>query len=428
MKSAIPIREALQSKYTGKNVTVRGWVYRKRSMKGKVFLVLRDSTDIIQAVVADNSRAWQSANDITIESSCYISGKLKKDDRAPTGYELIVSGVEIVGLAEIFPISRDTSTEFLMDVRHLSLRSRRMTAILRVRSTMLLAYHEYLHSINYTEAEAPTFNAATSEGGSSTFAVDYFGQKAFLSQSWQFYAENMIHVFEKIYALTPSFRAEKSSTNRHITEFWMLEVEAAWAGMPDILKIAEGCIVYAIKKILKENKRELEILGVDIDKLKKVKSPFPQMTYDAALKKLQKKGFKISYGQDLGAKEERELAKPYGVPVAVTNYPLQILKFYHGEDPKKLGTGLNFNILAPGLGEIVDGSQREPDLKKIISRLKRAKIDLGSSDWYLDSRRYGSVPHAGFGLGTERVLQWILDLEHIRDTLPFPRFMNRISP
>ncbi len=428
MKSAKQIREILQSNYVSKLVTVRGWVYRKRSMKDKVFLVLRDSTDIIQVIIKKDSLAWQAANDITIESSCYIKGKVRKDPRAPTGYEMDATEIDIVGLADIFPISRDLSTEFLMDVRHLSLRSRRMNAILKIRSTMLMAFHEYLHQQKYTEAEAPLFSAATSEGGSETFEVEYFGKKAYLSQSWQFYAENLIHVFEKVYALAPSFRAEKSSTNRHVTEFWHLEVESAWAGMPEILKIAEGCIVSAIKKIITENKRELEVLGVDVSKLRKVKSPLPQITYDEAIKKLHKKGVKIKYGQDLGAKEERELAKPYDTPLVVTNYPLQILKFYHGEDPKKLGTGMNFNILAPGLGEIIDGSQREPDLKKIVQRLKKAKIDLGSSEWYLDSRKYGSVPHAGFGLGTERVLQWILNLEHIRDTLPFPRFINRISP
>lgn len=422
------VNSVLKSSYENKKVTLRGWVYRKREQKKLIFIILRDSSNIIQGVVKKDSKAWKEAEKITVESSCEISGTIHKDKRAPTGYELKVDNLKIIGLAETFPISRDVSTEFLMDVRHLYLRSRKMTAILKIRSTMLLAFHEYLRKEGYTEAEAPTFNAATSEGGSETFEVDYFDRKAYLSQSWQFYAENMIHSLEKVYALAPSFRAEKSMTSRHITEFWHLEVEAAWNNMKDILKISEGCIIHAIKKILKENKTELEILGVDISKLKNVKTPFPTITYEKAIKELNKRGLKIKYGSDFGAKEERALAEPYGQPVVVTNYPLEILKFYHGEDKKNPGTGMNFNILAPGLGEIVDGSQREPDLKKIKKRLKKAKIDLGDSDWYLDSRRYGSVPHAGFGLGTERVLQWLLGLDHIRDTLPFPRTPNRIHP
>lgn len=422
------INSILNPSFENKKTKIRGWVYRKREQKKLIFIIIRDSSNIIQCVVKKDSKAWKDAEKITVESSCELSGTINKDERAPTGYEIKVDTLNIVGLAETFPISRDVSTEFLMDVRHLYLRSRKMTAILKIRSTMLMAFHEYLRKEGYIEAEAPTFNSATSEGGSETFEVTYFDKKAYLSQSWQFYAENMIHSLEKVYTLAPSFRAEKSLTNRHITEFWHLEVESAWAEMKDILKIAEGCILSVIKKILKENKTELEILGVDTLKLKKVKIPFPKITYEKAIKELNENGFKIKYGSDFGAKEERALAEPYGQPVVVTNYPLEILKFYHGEDKKNPRTGMNFNILAPGLGEIVDGSQREPDLKKIQKRLKKAKINLGDSDWYLDSRRYGSVPHAGFGLGTERLLQWLVGLEHIRDALPFPRTPNRIHP
>lgn len=423
------IRQALE-KQKGR-IALRGWVYRERSSKKLKFIVLRDSTNIIQCVISRDAvgeEKFETADKIQIETSMEIYGQLKKDDRAPTGFELQVSDFKVVGESDQFPINKDQSVEHLMDYRHLTLRTRRLTAIMKIRSTMLFAFHEYLHDNGYTEAQAPTFNASTSEGGPSTFKVDYFGSVAFLTQSWQFYAENFIHAFEDVYAIAPSFRAEKSSTNRHTTEFWHLEVESAWKGMSDILSVAEGCITHAIKKILEKHETELETLRVDTAPWKKIETPLPRMTYNEAIETLQKKGYTIKYGDDFGAPEEKELAKSYGVPIAVTNYPLDILKFYHGEDPEKPGTGMNFNILAPGLGEIIDGSQRESDLKKIEKRLEQDGIDLGDSDWYLDSRRYGSVPHAGFGLGTERVLQWLLGLEHIRDALPFPRFINRIRP
>ncbi|MGM5480281.1 MAG: asparagine--tRNA ligase [Nanobdellota archaeon] len=423
------IQQALNQKEG--DVSLRGWVYRERGNNSLKFIVLRDSTNIIQCVISKEAigeELFSKADSIQVEASIEIHGTLKQDDRAPTGFEVKVSAFDIVGFSDQYPITKDQSVELLMDKRHLAIRTRRLTAILKIRSTMLFAFEEYLHDKGYTQAQAPTFNAATSEGGSSTFKVDYFGQDAFLSQSWQFYAENFIHAFEDVYALAPSFRAEKSSTNRHLTEFWHLEVESAWKGMNDILSVAEGCILHAIQRIIEKNQSELDVLDIDTAPWKKISIPFPKMTYDEAIAKLHEKGFTIPHGQDLGAPEERELAKEYGVPVAVTNYPLSILKFYHGEDPDKKGTGMNFNILAPGLGEIVDGSQRESDLKEIERRLEESGIDLGDSDWYLDSRRYGSVPHAGFGLGTERVLQWLLGLEHIRDALPFPRFMNRIKP
>ncbi len=420
------IRDILKKSKAGKTVEVCGWVYRKREMKDKIFLVIRDSTDIMQVIVTDKSDAWKSAQKVTIESSVIISGTLKQDFRAPTGYELKAEKLEIVDLAERFPISKDLSTEFLMDVRHLALRGIKQAAIIKLRSQMFMAFHEYFRKNKFIEAEAPSFMSQGSEGGSEVFQVKYFGKKAFLTQSWQFYAENMIHAFENVYALAPSFRAEKSSTNRHLTEYWHLEVESAWANLNDIINLTEGCISAVIDKLLSENSRELEIVGVDKKWLNSLKPPYKKITYSKAVKELQKKGFKIKEGQDFGAPHEKELAK--NGPIFVTHYPMSILKFYHGEDPKNPGYGTNFNLLFPEVGETVDGSQREPELEKIKQRLKKAKINLGKSDWYLDSRRYGSVPHAGFGLGTERLLQALLKLDHIRDILPFPRFMNRIRP
>ncbi len=420
------IKDILKKSYLGKKVTVSGWVYRKREMKDKIFLVIRDSSNIIQAVIDSNSKSWKNAQKITIESSLKLSGKLAEDKRAPTGFEIKTQNIEIIGLAERFPISKDLSTEFLMDVRHLALRGIKQTAILKLRSSMFKAFHDFFDKHNFIEAEAPTFISEGSEGGSEVFQVKYFDKKAYLTQSWQFYAENLIHCFENVYALAPSFRAEKSSTNRHLTEFWHLEVESAWADLKDIMNLTESCISSVINRFLKKNKHELEVVGVDLKFLQSLKPPYKKITYSTAIKQLQKHGFKIKEGDDFGAPHEKYLAKDG--PVFITNYPLKILKFYHGEDSKRKGYGTNFNLLFPNTGEVVDGSQRESDLTKIKERLKKAKINLGNSDWYLDSRRYGAVPHSGFGIGTERLLQSLLNLEHIRDTLPFPRFMNRIKP
>jgi len=422
----ISIEQAIKEK-KGK-VNIRGWIYRIRKLKDKVFIVLRDSSEIVQCIIKD-PKLIKIADPLLIESSLEIQGKIYAEKRAPTKYEVEVTNLKIIHSAENFPIGKDQSQEFLLDIRHLSLRKRNLTASLKIRSTVMGALHEYLRKNKFVEVEAPSFSGATSEGGSNTFKVDYFGKKVYLTQSWQFYAENLIYAFEKAYAIAPSFRAEKSKTTRHLTEFWHCEVEAAWANLDDMIKLSEECILYVINKVLKENKKELKILEVDLTHLKKVKSPFPRITYKKAIERLQKAGHKIKYGDDLGAKEEKDLAKYYNKEfVVVTNYPLEILKFYHGEDLKNTGTGMNFNLLASKIGELVDGSEREPDLDKIIKRLKKAKIGLGDSEWYLDSRKYGSVPHSGFGLGTERLTQWICDLDTIKDAIPFPRTMLRTKP
>lgn len=426
----ISIQEALEKK-KGK-IAVRGWVYRIRKLKDKIFIVLRDSSNIIQAVIDKNKiteNEWKNADKLLFESSLEIEGSLREDKRAITGFEIDVSKIEVIGYAEQFPITREINEELLLDRRHLWLRSRKMTSILKIRSTVFFALHEFIRKKGFIEVQAPSFSGTTSEGGSETFEVKYFDKKAYLTQSWQFYAENFINAVEKAYAIAPSFRAEKSRTPWHVTEFWHFEVEGAWMNLDDDIKLAEECVEYVINKVLKENKKELEILNADISKLEKVKAPFKKIKYKEAIDKLKEKGHKIKYGDDFGADEERGLAKYYGDSfVFVTNYPLEILKFYHGEDSKNPGTGTNFNLLAPGMGEVVDGSQREPDLNKIKERLKKAKIDLGISDWYLDSRRYGSVPHAGFGLGIERFVAWICGLSTIKDAIPFPRTPTRIYP
>jgi len=433
-KNFISIQEAMnkvsESEETIK-VAIRGWVYRERGSKKKKFLVMRDGTGIVQCVLDKENfqEQWEEIDKIKIESSVKLSGEIKKDERAPSGYEIKVKEIEIVHIAEDFPINKDLNEKQLGDRRHLWLRSRKMTSSMKIRSTVMFALHEYMRKNKFVEIEAPSLNGATSEGGSETFEVKYFDKKAYLTQSWQFYAENYINAVEKAYAMAPSFRAEKSKTPWHVTEFWHFEVEGAWMDLNDDMKVAEECIVAAIDKVLKENKNELETLGVDIKKLEKVEAPFKKITYDEAIKTLQEKGHDIKWGDDFGSAEERSLAKYYGNNfVFVTNYPLELLKFYHGEDSNKPGTGTNFNLLAPDVGEMVDGSQREPDLEKIKQRLEKAGIDLGDSDWYLDSRRYGSVPHAGFGLGLERFVAWICGFDTIKDAIPFPRTPTRINP
>lgn len=425
----ISISESMK-KGSGK-VAIRGWVYRERGSNKMKFIVLRDSTDIIQCVFdrKDFEKQWNEIDTIQIEASVEIEGTIKADKRAPTGFEIKADKFNLIGESKEFPIQKDLNEELLGDRRHLWLRSRKMTAALKIRSTVMFALHEYMHKNGFTEVEAPSLSGATSEGGSETFDVKYFDKKAYLTQSWQFYAENFIHAVEKAYAIAPSFRAEKSKTPWHVTEFWHFEVEGAWFDLKKDMEVAEQAIVYAIKKVLSENQKELEVLEADIQMLKKVKSGFKRITYKEAIEKLKSKGHKIKYGDDFGSAEERGLAKYYGNAfVFVTNYPLELLKFYHGEDPKMKGTGTNFNLLAPGVGEMVDGSQREPDLKKIQERLKKAKMNLGASDWYLDSRRYGSVPHAGFGLGVERFVAWICGFDTIKDAIPFPRTPTRLNP
>ncbi|MBW6442190.1 asparagine--tRNA ligase [Patescibacteria group bacterium] len=425
----ISVQEAIKKK-SGK-VSLRGWVYRERGSNKIKFIVLRDSSNIIQCVLEREKfeTQWDEIDKLKIESSVEIHGKIKEDKRAPTGYEVLVDKIKIFQIAEEYPIGKDLNEKLLGDRRHLWLRSRKMTAILKIRSTLLFALHKFFRKNNFIEVEAPSFTASTSEGGSTTFEVSYFGKKAYLTQSWQFYAENIIHAVERAYAIAPSFRAEKSRTSRHLTEFWHCEVEAAWINLDDLIKLTKDCLHYVIEEVIKENTPELVSLGVNIPLLKKSKDRFGRIKYSEAIEKLNEMGHKIKYGEDFGAEEEKKLVGYFNCDLLfVTNYPLEILKFYHGEDLKNPGTGTNFNLLAKGLGEIVDGSQREENLDKIIKRLKKAKINLGISDWYLDSRRYGSVPHSGFGLGVERVIQWICGLENIKESIPFPRTPDMIYP
>ena len=432
----ISIKEAIKK---GKGeVDLRGWVYRERGSNQLKFIVLRDYSNIIQCVIDKDKvskKEWEDADKLLVESSVEIGGEIKEDKRAPTGYEIKVSKLNVVHFAEKYPITKDQSVEFLADNRHLWLRSRKMTAILKIRSTVFGAIHEYFRSKGFYEYQSPIFQSVQCEGGSTLFQVPYFGNKGvFLAQTWQLYAEPAIFSLEKIYTISPAFRAEKSKTSRHLTELWMCEMESAWANFDDIIDYGEELIKYIVKKVLENNKEELEILERDIKKLEPVlKKKFPRITYDDALKLLKEK-FKINieWGKDLRTIEEDKLSELFDTPIAVTRYPKKVKAFYMKEpsdnDSKKpVVNGVDF-IAPEHYGEIIGGSERESDIEKIKKRLKEEGEKIEEYKFYLDTRRYGSVPHGGFGLGVERVIAWICGLDNIKDAIPFPRTMLRFKP
>lgn len=426
----VSISKLLTGKQAGEAIHLRGWVARKRSSKKIAFLTIRDSTGRIQVSVnkENNPKAYDIADTIGYESALYITGILSEDARAPSGYEIKASEIEIVGKAEKFPITKDQSQELLLDVRHLALRSQAMTAMLKIRSSVFEAIHEYLRKSDYTEVQPPIFTTAGSEGGSTLFEVKYFDKTVFLSQSWQLYAENFIYSVEKAYTIAPSFRAEKSKSARHVTEFWHAEVEATWMEFEELLKLMENLISAICKNVAKKNKAELIALGKSPKDLLKVKAPFPRITYDKALEMLTENGMDVPYGKDLGATEERAIGKYFDKPVLITHYPREIMAFYKKVDPTNPKVCLNANLIAPKIGEIIDGSERESDMEKILESLKHEGLDPVEYDFYLDTRRYGSVPHSGFGMGIARVVMWICGFETIKDAIAFPRTMVRVKP
>ncbi len=428
----IQIQEAIEK---GKgNVSIHGWVHRERKQKDMIFLVVRDSTNIIQCVIKQDKvtkKEWEDSNKILIESSLEIEGEIKEDKRAPTGYEIQVSKINVIQFAEIFPINKDQSPELLLDNRHLWLRSRKMTSILKIRSTIFKAIHDYFRNEGFYEFQSPIIQSVQCEGGSTLFNVDYFGKKLFLAQTWQLYAEPAIFALEKVYCIAPSFRAEKSKTSRHLTEYWHAEMEQAWASFKDIQDHGENLIKNIVKEVLENNKEELKLLERDVKKLEPIlKKPFPRMTYTDALKILKEKcKIKIDWGKDLRTIEEDELSKLYDTPIIVTHYPKVVKAFYMKEDPKDTKVVFGCDFIAPeGYGEIIGGSEREPDKDKIISRLKEQGENPKNYEFYLDTRKYGSVPHGGFGMGVERIISWICGLDNIKDAIPYPRTMLRYVP
>ena len=414
-------------------VAIRGWIYRERGSNEFKFIVLRDSTDIIQCVFKKeqfDEKQWEELDKALIESSMEIEGTLHEDKRAPTGYELRAISFNVVQRAEKYPITKDQSPEFLLDMRHLWIRSRKLTAAMKVRHTVMQAFREFYIKNGYLEWAPPILTPNACEGGATLFEVKYYKEKLYLTQSWQLYAEAAIFALEKIFCISPCFRAERSKTSRHLSEFWMAEMESAWMNLDDLAKSAEGCVACIIEQVVKRNAKELEILGQDINKLKKITAPFPRITYTEALEILKKKEkINIPWGKDLRTIEEDLLMKHFDKPVIVTNYPKDIMAFYKPQDPKNPKTALCFDMLAPeGYGEIIGGSQRDVDIEELKRALKKEGEKIENYDWYLDTRRYGSVPHSGYGLGIERVVAWLCKLDNIKDAIPFPRTMLRFRP
>ncbi|MDP4012097.1 MAG: asparagine--tRNA ligase [Candidatus Nanoarchaeia archaeon] len=428
----ISIQEAMKK---GKGeVSIHGWVYRERGSSQLKFIVLRDSTNIIQCVIKKEDvgdKQFGIADKIQVETSMEITGTIKEDKRAPTGYELQVKDFKLIGNSDSFPITKDQSVEFLADNRHLWLRSRKMTSILKIRSTVFGAIDEYFKTNGFYEYHSPSLTATAGEEGSTQFKVNYFGKPMFLTQTWQLYAEAGIFALEKIYTIAPSFRAEKSKTSRHLTEYWHAEMEMAWSKFDDIINHGEALIKFVVDKVLKNNKEDLKIIERDPKKLEPVlKKKFPRMTYDEALEILDKKcKMKVAWGKDLRTIEEDNLSKLYDTPIIVTHYPKKVKAFYMKEDDKNPEVVLGTDFIAPeGYGEIIGGSQREEDPEKLLAMIKEKGEDPSAYGWYLDLRKYGSVPHGGFGFGVERVISWICGLDNIKDAIPFPRTMLRTTP
>jgi asparaginyl-tRNA synthetase len=415
----------------GKSVEVKGWVYRMRESKDIVFLVLRDSGGIVQATIKSDSKDFKKAQSLTLESSVVVEGKVVEDKRAPTGYEIRISSLEPVNVAETYPITKDQSPEFLMDVRHLWLRSRKFTAIMKIRHTVVGAIHKFFRDRGYYLFDPPIFQPNQCEGGATLFKVKYFDDVTYLSQSWQLYAEAAVFALEKVYDVAPTFRSERSKTSRHLAEFWMAEMEAAWMELGELTEVAKDEVRFIVQEVLKHNRKELELLGQDVKKLEAVaKKDFPTITYTKALEILGKKeGHKIKWGKDLRTVEEDLLMKHFDTPVVVTHYPKEVMAFYKTRDPKEPKTALCFDMLAPeGYGELIGGSQRDTDVKALNESLKKMGEKPENYSWYMDLRRYGSVPHSGYGLGVERLIAWICRLDNIKDAIAFPRTQRRFRP
>ena len=430
---ALPINEAIK-KGEGKEVTIRGWIHRERGSNKLKFMILRDSTNTIQCVIERQvigDERFEIADKLQVETSMAITGKLKKDDRAPTGFEISVTGFEVIGPSDSYPITKDHSPEFLLDKRHLWLRSLRMQNILKIRSTYIQARDEFFRDEGFIRFDAPILQPSQCEGGSTLFEVKYYNDKTYLSQSWQLYAEAAVFSLERIYNMGPTFRAEKSKTSRHLSEFWMAEAEAAWWNLHDVSEFAKKELKYCINKVAEERAEELKALGRDPEDLKKIcKKEWPTIKYREALKILKEKAdMKVEFGKDLRTIEEEKIMENFDVPVVVTHYPKEVMAFYKPKDPENPDEALCFDMLAPeGYGEIVGGSQRSTDIEEMQAELEKEGEDIKNYDWYFDLRRYGSVPHSGYGVGTERVIAWICRLDNIKDAIPFPRTMLRKSP
>jgi len=428
------VSDILDGKLTECNVEIKGWLVNKRSSGGVQFLIVRDGTGFIQATIHKNEvseEVFKAADELTQESSIIIRGVVKEDKRAPGGYEVRVKDLQVVHVSERdYPLAKkEHGIDFLINHRQLWIRSPRQTAILRIRAEVIKACRDFLDSRGFVLTDAPIFTPAAVEGTTTLFEVPYFGEKAYLTQSGQLYVEATIAAFGKVYCFGPTFRAEKSKTPRHLTEFWMVEPEMAFCEFEENLKVQEDMVTYIVKTVLEKRRRELETLKRDIKPLLKVEPPFERISYTEAIDMLQKAGFQIEWGEDLGAPHERYISLQFEKPVFVHRYPAKAKAFYMQPDPENPEVVLCADLMAPeGYGEIIGGSQRIHDLKLLEKRIEEFGLPKQAYEWYLDLRRYGSVPHSGFGLGIERTVMWICKLKHIREAIPFPRTITRIYP
>ena len=420
--------------HVGDDVSLRGWLFNKSS-KGKLhFVQLRDGTGVVQCVVPKKNVSGELFDAIGRcgqESSLVLFGQVVADERAPGGVELQVDGGQVLQDADGYPISpKEHGTDFLLSHRHLWLRSRRQWAILRIRDAVISALRRFFDQRGFVCLDTPMFTPSACEGTSTLFQVDYFDRSAFLTQSGQLYAEAGCMAFGKVYCFGPTFRAEKSKTRRHLTEFWMLEPEVAYADLEDILELAEDMLVHVVQEVLERRAHELEVLERDVSKLAAIQKPFPRVTYDEAAEILRDHpDSSFTYGDDLGAPEETILSRRFDRPVLITHYPAAIKAFYMKRDPERPELALCVDVLGPeGVGELIGGSQREDDLEVLVERLREHGLPEEAFQWYLDLRRFGSVPHSGFGLGLERCVGWIAGVEHIRECIPFPRTIQRMEP
>ena len=421
------------ARYVGQDVTIRGWL-RNRRASGKVqFLIVRDGTGDLQAVISKGvlgEEQFAQLAKLTQESSLILAGRVRSDARAHGGFELEVSRIELVQIAEPFPVQpKEHGVGFLMEHRHLWIRSSRQHAVLRIRHEIIRACRNFFDERGFILLDAPIFTPNACEGTTTLFQTDYFGERAYLTQSGQLYSEATAAAFGKVYCFGPTFRAEKSKTRRHLMEFWMVEPEVAFAELPEMMELAEAFLSYVVGRVLEARRTELATLERDVSKLERVKPPFPRITYEEAIALLQKKGNPIQPGDDFGGDEETMLSNEFDRPVIVHRYPSSIKAFYMQNDSERPELALCMDVLAPeGYGEIIGGGQRIHEIEKLMARIQEHKLPEEEFRWYLDLRRYGSVPHSGFGMGIERVVAWICGLDHVRETIPFPRTLYRLYP
>ncbi len=428
--------------HDGQEVTLKAWLYNLRESGKLLFPIFRDGTGLLQGVVAKNAvspELFETLKNLSQESSVIVRGRVRADKRAPGGYELDVSDAQVVqrvAESDPYPISlKEHGVDFLMERRHLWVRSPRQAAILRVRAEIIKACRDFFDDRGFVLTDPPILTPAACEGTSTLFPVDYFEEQAFLTQSGQLYIEATALALGKVYSFGPTFRAEKSKTRRHLTEFWMVEPEVAFAGLDDLMDLAEGLLSFVVQRVLEKRRRELELIGRDLGLLEKVTPPFPRITYDEAVQRLQeghaqgKLESRFEWGGDLGSPDETYLSQQFEKPVMVHRYPAKVKAFYMEPDPQRPELALCVDVLAPqGYGEIIGGSQRISSYDLLLARIREHGLPEEAFQWYLDLRKYGSVPHGGFGMGIERVVAWVCGLEHVRETIPFARTLHRLYP